>query len=133
MREAAASPAKSEVKRTVTVTLGAIASKILAVELLTRGSSSSASAERAIRCYLNDRESPGPGWAYPSFLRGRRPVQGSEVELKLDAELWRSLSGEAMNQEVSAPQLLEHAILYFAAEENAGRVTERILEDIDSR
>jgi hypothetical protein len=120
---------KSGVKRTVTVTVGAIASKILAVELVTRGSSTSASAERAIRCYLNDKESPSPGWAYPYFLRGRKPVQGNEVELNLDVGLWRSLSAEALSQEVSAPQLLEHAVLYFAAEENAGRVTERILED----
>ena len=40
---------------------------------------------------------------------------------------------EALSQEVTAPQLLEHAVLYFAAEENAGRVTERILEDFSSR
>ena len=32
---------------------------------------------------------------------------------------------------MSAQQLLEHAVLYFAAEDNAGRVTERILEDLD--
>jgi hypothetical protein len=118
-------------KRTVTVTVGAIASKILGVELVTRGSSSSASAERAIRCYLNDKESPSPGWAYPSFLRGRKPAQQTELELNLDAGLWRSLSTEALSQEVSAPQLLEHAVLYFAAEENAGRVTERILDDFN--
>ena len=120
-------------KRAITVTVGALASKILAVELVTRGSSSSASAERAIRCYLNDKESPGPGWSYPPFLRGRKPVQGTKMELNLDAGLWRSLFSEALSQEVSAPQLLEHAVLYFAAEENAGRVTERILEDFSSR
>ena len=124
---------KNGVTHTVTVTVGAIASKILGVELVTRGSSSSASAERAIRCYLNDKESPGPGWAYPSFLRGRKPAQGTEVELNLDAGLWRSLSTEALSQEVSPPQLLEHAVLYFAAEENAGRVTERILEDFNGQ
>jgi hypothetical protein len=124
---------KIGVKSTVTVTVGAIASKILAVELVTRGSSTSASAERAIRCYLNDKESPSPGWAYPPFLRGRKPVQETEVELNLDAGLWRSLSTEALVQEVSAPQLLEHAVLYLAAEENAGRVTERILEDFNAQ
>ncbi len=118
-------------KRSVTVTLGAIASKILAVEMVTSGKPSSASAERAIRCYLNDKASPGPGWAYPSFLRGRKPVQGVEVQLDIDDGLWQSLVGEAVSQDVSAQQLLEHAVLYFAAEDNAGRVTERILEDLE--
>jgi len=119
------------VKRSVTVTVGAIASKILAVEMTIRGHTTSASAERAIRVYLNDRKSPGPGWAYPSFLRGRKPVDGVEVHLDLDSDLWQALSQEAVSQEVTAQQLLEHAVLYFAAEDNAGRVTERILEDIE--
>ena len=119
-------------KRTITVTVGAIASKILAVELVTRGSSSSASVERAIRCYLDHRESPSPGWAYPPFLRGRKPVQGVEVQLHIDAGLWKSLGEEALSQEVSAPQLLEHAVLHLAAEDNADRVTERFLEDLDN-
>jgi hypothetical protein len=119
------------VKSSVTVTVGAIASKVLAVEMVTRGKPSSASAERAIRCYLNDKDSRGPGWAYPSFLRDRRPVRGVQVNLDIDAGLWQSLSGEAIEQGVSTQQLLEHAVLYFAAEDNAGRVTERIIEDLE--
>jgi hypothetical protein len=111
--------------------VGAIASKILAVEMVVRGHSSSTSAERAIRVYLEDKKSPGPGWTYPSFLRGRKPVDGVEVHLDLDSELWQELSREAISQEVTAQQLLEHAVLYFAAEDNAGRVTERILDDLD--
>jgi hypothetical protein len=119
------------VKRSVNVTVGAIASKILAVEMVTRGSSTSASAERAIRSYLNDRGSPGPGWAYPSFLRNRTPVRGVRLQLEVDTGLWKELSTEALSQDVSTQQLLEHAVLRFAADENAGRVTERILEDLD--
>lgn len=119
------------VKRSFTVTVGAIASKILAVEMVIRGTSISVSAERAIRCYLNDRDSGGPGWAYPTFLRDRKPLDGVEVDLELEAGLWRALSMEALSQDVSAQQLLEHAVLYFAAEDDAGRVTERILQDLD--
>ena len=111
--------------------MGTIASKILAVEMVTRGRSSSSTAERAMRTYLNDGESPKPGWAYPSFLRGRKPVDGVELRLDLDVELWHDFSREALSQEVSDQQLLEHAVLYFAAEDHAGRVTERILEDLD--
>jgi hypothetical protein len=130
-RDSRPSGREVRVKHSITVTVGAIASKILAVEMVVRGHSSSTSAERAIRVYLEDKKSPGPGWTYPSFLRGRRPVDGVEVQLDLDLELWRELSQEAISQEVSAQQLLEHAVLYFAAEDNAGRVTERILEDLD--
>lgn len=119
------------VKRPITVTVGAIVSKILAVEMVVRGHSSSTSAERAIRVYLKDKKSPGSGWTYPSFLRGRKPVDGVEVHLDLDVELWQELSREAIDQEVTVQQLLEHAVLYFAAEDNAGRVTERILDDLD--
>lgn len=118
-------------KSSITVTVGAIASKILAVELVTRGNSSSQTAERAIRAYLNDGAEPGPGWAYPSFLRGRKPVDGVRLRLDLDGELWHELSQEAAKQGVSDQQLLEHAVLYFAAEDHAGRVTERILEDLE--
>jgi hypothetical protein len=119
------------VKSSITVTVGAIASKILAVELVTRGNSSSQTAERAIRAYLNDGAEPGPGWAYPSFLRGRKPVDGVRLRLDLDGELWHELSQEAAKQGISDQQLLEHAVLYFAAEDHAGRVTERILEDLE--
>ena len=52
------------------------------------------------------------------------------MQLDLDAELWQALSQEAINQDVTVQQLLEHAVLYFAAEDNAGRVTERIIEDL---
>jgi hypothetical protein len=54
-----------------------------------------------------------------------------EVHLDIDPELWQALSQEAMGQDVSAQQLLEHAVLYFAADDDAGRVTERILEDLE--
>ncbi len=54
------------------------------------------------------------------------------MQLHIDAGLWKSLGEEALSQEVSAPQLLEHAVLHLAAEDNADRVTERFLEDLDN-
>jgi hypothetical protein len=39
---------------------------------------------------------------------------------------------EAGKQGVSAQQLLEHAAFYFAAELDAGRITRRILDDLDA-
>jgi hypothetical protein len=116
----------------VTVKLGAFASKTLAAEAMNGGEPSSASVERAIRCYLNDRGgSAGPGWPFPAFLRGREPVEAVELRLEIEEDLWASLEDEASSQGVSVQQMLDHAVLYFAAEVNAGRVTERILDDLE--
>jgi hypothetical protein len=111
--------------------MGAIASKIIAVEMVTLGRATSTSAERAIRIYLGDKRSREAGWEYPSFLRDREPVDATEMQLEIDSALWGSLEAEASGQGVSAPKLLEHAVLYFAAEESAGRLTQRILDDLE--
>ena len=120
------------VKRSVTVTVGAIASKILAVEMVIRGQLD------LDQCRTRDPQLPQATRTRPSraghtrpFCADASPSTAFELQLDLDAELWQALSQEAINQDVSAQQLLEHAVLYFAAEENAGRVTERIIEDLD--
>jgi hypothetical protein len=84
---------------------------------------------RAIRCYLNDHDSGRAGWPYPDFLR-KRKGGGVALELSVDEDLWRAFEAEAVRQGVSTQQLAGHAAFYFAAEVDAGRVTERILEDL---
>jgi hypothetical protein len=87
--------------------------------------------ESALRCYLGDRDAGRPAWPYPGFLRGSEVPREQSVELG-DADLWRELEEEAERQGVSVEQLAEHAAFYFAAELDAGRVTQRILDDLDS-
>ncbi len=84
---------------------------------------------RAVRLYLNDRDSNRPGWAYPAFLpdRGRGAVK---VELSVEEDLWRAFEEEAGRQDVSTSQLVEHAALLYAADVDAGRITQRILDDL---
>jgi hypothetical protein len=82
---------------------------------------------RVIRFYLKERGGGGPGWSYPDLLRGGRPEEEVEVELDIEDSLWREMRLEAARQHVSVTQLLEHAALYYAAELDAGRLTERIL------
>ncbi len=86
----------------------------------------------AIRYYLADRDVARPAWPYPGFLRGSEAQEDVEIELEIDDELWRSFEAEAGRQDVSVQQLLEHAAFYFTAELNAGRITQRILDDLDS-
>jgi hypothetical protein len=86
---------------------------------------------RAVRLYLNDKGSGRTGWAYPTLLREQHRGEEIEFELSIDNTLWYALKAEAKQQDVSVSQLLEHAALYYAAELDAGRVTERILDDLD--
>lgn len=87
--------------------------------------------EAAIRCYLGDKGRGRTAWPYPSFLRSesREDVQ---LELALDRVLWESFEAEARAQGVSVQQLAEHAAFYLAAEIDAGRITQRILDDLES-
>ncbi len=86
---------------------------------------------RVIRFYLRARSGDDVGWAYPDLLRQGRPEEEVEVELEIDDSLWGRMEREAERQGVTVTQLLEHAALYYAAEMDAGRLTERILEELD--
>jgi hypothetical protein len=87
-----------------------------------------AALERAVWVYLNDSDTDRPGWRYPLFLRDK--VTGvTEFQLDLEPSLRDALEDEAERQEVSLSQMATHAVLYYAAELNAGRVTERILDN----
>lgn len=119
-------------KRSVTTRLGEFAVEALAGH---GGKGSRHVAVRlvqAIRCYLHDRDSGKAGWPYPVFLRDREVSEGAELELSVDTDLWRSLEAEAVRQGVSTQQMVEHAALYTAAEVNAGRITQRILDDLEA-
>lgn len=122
---------KHSVKRSVSVSLGELASDALGGEGVGNDAPVSVSAARAIRCYLNDKGSGIPGWSFPPFRRRREAGERVALELSIEDSLWGSLEDEAESQGVSVQQMLEHAVLYFAAEVNAGRVTERILDDFD--
>jgi hypothetical protein len=86
---------------------------------------------RVIRFYLRERGGERAGWAYPDLLRKGSPEEEVEIELEIDDSLWGRVEGEAERQGVTVTQLLEHAALYYAAELDAGRLTERILDELD--
>jgi hypothetical protein len=89
--------------------------------------------ESSLRFYLGEKSGQhSAAWPYPDFLRGSETQKDVQVEFDVEEELWREFENEAAAQGVSVEQLAEHAAFYFAAELNAGRLTERILEDLDS-
>jgi hypothetical protein len=122
----------------VKVKLGAFAGGMLAREHQRdtgsgSGVPSSDDVVRVIRFYLRERGGGGAGWAYPGLFRRRRPEEEVEVELEIDDSLWDEVEREAERQDVAVAQLLEHAALYYAAELDAGRLTERILDELDGQ
>jgi hypothetical protein len=88
--------------------------------------------DSVLRYYLGDRGTKRPAWPYPGFLRGSETRRDKQVALEADEGLWRDFSEEADKQGVTVEQLVEHAAFYFAAELDAGRVTQRILDDFGS-
>jgi hypothetical protein len=107
----------------------------LAFEALTSGRDDLDASLRmasALRCYLGDRDSGRPAWSYPAFLRGSETRGETQVRLDVPGALWRDFEEEATRQGVTVEQLAEHAAFYFAAEFDAGRVTQRILDDLQS-
>lgn len=92
---------------------------------------SSADVVRVIRFYLREKDGGDVGWAYPDLLREGRPDEEVEVEIEIDDSLWGRMEHEAERQHVTVTQLLEHAALYYAAELDAGRLTERILDELE--
>lgn len=117
--------------RLVTVHLSEFACSAVSGDGNARGEGVPARVVAAIRCYLNDKGSPGLAWSYPSFLAEEKGREDVALRLAIDDELWRSVEEEAKRQGVSAEKLVTHAALYVAAEVDAGRVTRRILDDLE--
>ncbi|MGB7587357.1 MAG: hypothetical protein WBM00_01470 [Solirubrobacterales bacterium] len=114
------------------VVLGEFAFEALAGERGEAGAQVPSRLVRAIRSYLGDRDAGRPGWRYPGFLSDRRAGESVGLEVSIDDDLWRSLEEEAGRQGVSMEQMVNHAALYFGAEVNAGRATQRILDGLEN-
>lgn len=117
-------------KRSVTVRLSEFCAEALA-----RGEGKDyeripARLVRAVRLYLSAGDSQRPGWSVPSALRGKES-DDVELELVADEDLLRALEEEAGKQRVSVSRLAGQAAIYYAAELDAGRITQHILDDLD--
>jgi hypothetical protein len=116
-------------RRAVSVGLSQLAFDGLAAQ---DRASATARLQSAVRCYLGDRGANQAAWPYPAFLRGSKPQIDVSLELEIKDDLWHSFEAEADRQDVSPQQLLEHAAFYFVAELDAGRITQRILDDLEA-
>jgi hypothetical protein len=83
--------------------------------------------------YLADRESGRVGWKVPRFVRLRPAAAAAELGVDLDDPTWERLAAEAARQGLPAATLAEHALLYFLADLDGGRLAERVGGAVDAR
>lgn len=74
--------------------------------------------------YLSDRDSERPGWRAPRFLRGRE-LPASDG-FAVDDVTWAALEREATLQGIAPEQLAGHALLYYLADVDSGRLAQRL-------
>jgi hypothetical protein len=84
---------------------------------------------RAVRFYFEESDGGRPGWRYPSFIDGDDGAKDGR-EVALPGDLWQQLRAEAERVEATPEALLQHAIFYYGAARDEGRLTARIAEEL---
>jgi hypothetical protein len=113
----------------VQLNIGELAAKVLTAAADPEPSRLSILLPRAVRFYLDERDGSRPGWRYPSFLDGEDGAV-ADFQVGLEDELWQQLQAEAERQGVSPEQLVKHAVFYYGAARDEGRLTERIAAEL---
>jgi hypothetical protein len=80
--------------------------------------------------YLADRGFDRPAWRIPRFTRALVPDAGTALDIDLDEETFAALEREARCQGVAAERLAEHALMYFLADADSGRLTGLLAETL---
>jgi hypothetical protein len=111
--------------KSMTLRLDEFARQALAEYADERHDSAGVVVRTASLYYLADRDSGRPAWPVPDFLRSL-PLGKAGVHVDLDDETFDALAREACGQGVETARLVEHALLYFFADLDEGRLLERL-------
>jgi hypothetical protein len=118
--------------KSMTLRLDAFGRQALADFAEERHDSASKVLRTASLYYLADRDSGRSAWRVPGFLQASSP--GDErLEVDLDDETWTALAKEARGQGVDPARLAEHALLYYFADVEGGRLADRLGEAVEAR
>jgi hypothetical protein len=99
-----------------------------------QGSSASRLVRMAAHYYLADADDGRPEWRVPSFAHGVEPERRhAGVPVELDDATWNALVEEARRQGVDIGVLAAHAVLYFMADVDSGRVAQRMGDSVTER
>ncbi len=75
--------------------------------------------------YMADRDAERPGWRAPRFLRATEPP-ATGGRFSVDDLTWAALDREAMLQGIETERLAGHALLYYLADLDSGRLAQRL-------
>jgi predicted transcriptional regulator len=110
--------------KSMTLRLDSFGQRALSEFAEERCDSASTVVRMASLYYLADRDSGRPAWRVPRFKRDPPHVDGLDVDL--DDITFEALRQEAIGQGVEPARLAEHALLYYLADLDDGRLAERI-------
>jgi hypothetical protein len=79
----------------------------------------------AVLYYLRERDSDRLEWRMPELARAE-PGGATAVEVEVDEETWRSLLEEAAAQSTDSETLARHALLFFLADVDSGRIAGKL-------
>jgi hypothetical protein len=79
-------------------------------------------ARTATLYYLADRSVDRLARGVPRFMRALDRGRGQALEVECDDEAFDSLHREAGRQGIATERLAEHALMYFLADYDAGRI-----------
>ena len=115
--------------RNVTLQLDEFGQQSL-TRFMREGQESPAAALRtAALYYIADRDSGRPAWRAPRFRSKKASSEG--IRVAFDDETWAALEEEADRQNLDTSELAVHALLYFLADFDSGRITEMIEKALD--
>jgi hypothetical protein len=79
----------------------------------------------AVLYYLRERDSDRLEWRMPELARAQ-PGGATAVEVEVEEETWRSLVEEAAAQSTDSETLARHALLFFLADVESGRIAGKL-------
>jgi len=95
------------------------------------GGSASRLLRVAAHYYLADSDDERLGWLVPSLAQEEgADRRGVAVQVQLDDATWTALAREARRQRVAVGTLATHAVLYFIADVDSGRLAQRMRESL---
>jgi hypothetical protein len=120
-------------ERTVAVAIDDFTLELLDKASIEERASRGVLLTRALRYYLAERDSGRPGWPCSAREGGGEGEVTSTVELNVDDATWEAFSVEAGRQKVTTDRLMKHGALYYLADRDSGRLTQKILEGLEAQ
>jgi hypothetical protein len=95
-----------------------------------RRGSVAAAVRTALLYYLADRDAGRPAWRVRATGSDSRFTR--RLRVKLDEDTWRALAGEAGRQGATPGALAVHAVMYYLADLDSGRLAASLKDALEN-